>query len=433
MLQKGWKAIFAGSFRESSIGRPAAENTIFYASMRARTYAILTGVAFLGSLAAPAQENPAHPATTKTCLAPAAWYTMAEESPRAVPGPELLAGIATRDVVLLGEQHGNADHHQWQLQTLAALHLLRPQMVIGFEAFPRRVQPALDKWIAGELGVKQFLDEAEWEKVWGVPAERYLPLLQFARINRLPIVALNVERALTQAIRKAGWDAVPAEQKEGVSRPAPASPAYLDHLFEVFGEHRRAEGKATGAADRDTPAFRYFIEAQITWDRAMAEALARSLNTAEGAERPLVVGIMGAGHVRHGHGVPHQLRAVGVASVATLLPVDSRQDCSELRPGFADAVFSLLHTRRDKPSPPRLGVRLEQAEGAVSVVEVIRGSLAEMTGLQRGDRIVSVAGAPAVRISGVIGAIRNQPAGTWLPIRIRRGEELHDLLIKFPP
>ncbi len=69
----------------------------------------------------------------------------------------LLAAMAGRAVVLLGEQHDDMDHHRWQLQTLATLHTLRPRMVIGFEMFPRRVQPVLDRWVAGELTEAEFL------------------------------------------------------------------------------------------------------------------------------------------------------------------------------------------------------------------------------------------------------------------------------------
>jgi uncharacterized iron-regulated protein len=64
---------------------------------------------------------------------------------------EVIAKAAKRPVVLLGEMHDNAEHHRWQLQTLAALHTARPDMVIGFEMFPRRVQKALDQWVAGDL------------------------------------------------------------------------------------------------------------------------------------------------------------------------------------------------------------------------------------------------------------------------------------------
>lgn len=374
-----------------------------------------------------------HPVPKQACLAPATWYTLAGDQPRIAPARELFADVASRDIVLLGEQHDDADHHQWQLQTLAALHVLRPQMAIGFESFPRRVQPVLDRWIAGELTVKQFLEQTGWEKIWNFPPELYLQLFQFARINRIPIVALNVERTLTEAIANQGWDAVPAAQLEGVSRPAPASNLYQDYLFEVFKAHPRRRGGETGTADRNDSSFRFFVESQTTWDRAMAEALARRMDAGPGAPRPLVVGIMGSEHVRNGHGVPHQLRDLGLNNIATLLPVDTRQDCESIRKGFADGVYAMPEIPRDKPSPPRLGVRLEEVEGSVTLAAVSSGSLAEQTGLRPGDRIVSIAGIPVVKSVSVVSAVRMQPDGTWLPMQIQRGTETLDMVIKFPP
>ena len=73
------------------------------------------------------------------------WMRIEGERAAAVAPGALIADMARRDVVLLGEHHDEADHHRWQLHTLAALHAQRPRMVIGFEAFPRRVQPVLDR------------------------------------------------------------------------------------------------------------------------------------------------------------------------------------------------------------------------------------------------------------------------------------------------
>ena len=394
---------------------------------------VLAAIAIFCAVPARAQEQPMHPVPKQACLAPAAWYTLAGEQPRTVPARELLADAASRDIVLLGEQHDDADHHQWQLQTLAALHVLRPQMVIGFESFPRRVQPVLNRWIAGELTAKHLLEQTGWEKIWNFPPELYLPLFQFARINRIPIVALNVERTLTEAVANQGWDAVPTAQQEGVSRPAPASDAYQDYLFEVFKAHPRRHAGDTATADKNDKTFGFFVESQTTWDRAMAEALARRLDAGTGALRPLVVGIMGSGHVRNGHGVPHQLRDLGVSKIAALLPVGTRQDCESIKKGFADGVYAMPEIPRDKPPPPRLGVRLEEAEGSVTLTDVSSGSLAEQTGLKPGDRIVSIAGIPVVKSVSVVSAVRMQPDGTWLPMQIQRGNETLDMVIKFPP
>ncbi len=69
------------------------------------------------------------------------------------------ARLAANAVVLLGEKHDEAEHHRWQLHTMAVLHCLRDDVVLGFEMFPRRVQPVLDRWSKGELSEAAFLEE----------------------------------------------------------------------------------------------------------------------------------------------------------------------------------------------------------------------------------------------------------------------------------
>lgn len=380
--------------------------------------------------AAGAQEPPTHPAGTSSCLAPAAWYTLDAAEPRRIDAGTLLREIAQRDVVLLGEQHDSAEDHAWQLQTLAALHLLRPGLVIGFESFPRRVQPALDRWIAGELTQQQLLEQADWDKVWRFPPALYLPLFEFARLNRIPMVALNVEHALNEAITTRGWDAVPEAQKEGVSRFAAASAAYEEMLYQVYLAHGRNDANGN-KPERNDPAFRRFIESQLTWDRAMAEALAARTRVDSG-RAPLVVGIAGSGHLRHRYGIAHQLEDLGVRAVATLLPSERDEDCGELKADLADAVFSVARARTDGPPKPRLGVQLGGKDSAVEIVAVTPGSLAEQTGLRKGDLIVTIAGVSVKSAARVIAAVRAQPPGTWLPVRIRRGEETLDIVIRFP-
>jgi uncharacterized iron-regulated protein len=345
----------------------------------------------------------------------------------------VMAAMAKKDVVLLGEQHDEDDDHRWQLQVLAALNAERPAMVIGFEMFPRRAQPVLDSWVAGKLTVKELLEQSEWDEVWRMPAELYLPLFQFARINRIPMLALNVDRKLIKAVAEKGWDAVPDREREGVGRAAPASPAYRDFLFEIYAEHPNPHAKDGPKARKTDGAFGRFVESQTAWDRAMAEALARSMAAGSAGAKPLLVGIMGSGHIRFGYGVPRQLRDLDVKNVGTLLPVAAGLDCKELQSGFADAVFTLPESAKAKPEPPRLGVRLEENAGAVRIVNVTSGSLAERSGLKGGDQVVEAAGLPVSRTLQMIALIRLQPAGTWLPLRVKRGDDVVDLVVKFPP
>jgi uncharacterized iron-regulated protein len=247
---------------------------------------------------------------------------------------DVLVALAKRGVVLLGESHDEVEHHRWQLHTIAALFGHRPDMVLGFEIFPRRVQPVLDRWFKGELDETTFLHEVNWPQIWGIAAELYLPLFHFARMHRLPMLALNVDRATNRWVAARGFAFVPNTEREGVGDPVPASSFYRDRLFEWFKKHPAAGHDARPASEP----FERFVRAQLFWDRAMAEAIASARRD---GQRPLVIGIMGSGHVEYGDGVPHQLAALGVHDVTTALPWRADTDYPIHDPPIADVLFGV--------------------------------------------------------------------------------------------
>ena len=78
-------------------------------------------------------------------------------------------------------------------------------MAMAFEMFPRRVQPALDAWVAGALDADSFLEQAEWRAVWNFAPDLYWPLFHFCRQFKVPMLAVNCRRALvTEVARWAG-------------------------------------------------------------------------------------------------------------------------------------------------------------------------------------------------------------------------------------
>ena len=363
----------------------------------------------------------AAPAHAQTCVPIGEW---------AVPGAgqvaaqEILSRAARESVVLLGESHDSADHHRWQLHTLSGLAALRPRMALGFEMFPRRVQPALDRWVAGELSEEEFLAASDWKRVWSHEAALYLPLFHFARLNRIPMVALNVEREFVRTVGAKGLDAVPMDKREGVTDPAPASEPYIDRLFDAYAEH--PEKPSTPA--RTDPEFKRFVDAQLVWDRAMAQALVQAAARYPDA---LVVGVMGSEHIADGHGVAHQLRSLGVSRIASLLPWESDADCARLTPALATAVFGFPAAQ---PIPPRplLGITIDTVPEGVRVLTVQAGSIAESTGLKVGDVIVEAAGS-VVKVPGEVRAkVGAMAPGTVLPLTVRRASEIVELMARFP-
>lgn len=358
------------------------------------------------------------------CVTAGHWQVPGE-GPRVAA--EVLRDAAAQQVVLLGEAHDSAEHHRWQLHVLSQLLVQRPQLVIALEMLPRRVQPVLDRWVAGELSEDAFLREPEWRETWGVDAALYLPILHFARMHRVPLVAANVDRALTRAVSEQGFDAVPEAAREGIAKPAAAAPGYVNLLWQTAAEHM-PDGKLP-AAGRADPAFERLVEAQLVWDRAMAQAVREAL--AAGPDR-LVVGLMGQFHVRHGWGVANQLRALGITRIAQLLPWEVDQDCAALTPGIADAVFGLAPPAAVATPRPRLGVALGMAKQHVRIEDVSPDSVAAKTGLHKGDLMLEIAGTRPRSPGDVADLVGSLRPGLWLPLTIERDGERMSLVAKFP-
>ena len=370
---------------------------------------------------------------------------------------QVIEAAASRSIVMLGEVHPNVEHHRWQLSAISALYGRNPNMVLGFEAFPRAVQPVLDRWVEGELSEDAFLEEANWTKNWGFDPELYLPMFHFARMHRVPMVALNVERDFVSRIRDEGLGNIPEEERRGLTEPAAPSEAYLERLAGTFSQHielreqepadaehgadeaaeeTEASDETSDVADepadvREDPRFERFATVQTTWDRAMAQALAEA---ADRPDAPLVVGVLGTGHLEGGFGVPYQLADLGAENTAVFIPVAPSESCEAYQDEVADALFVLPSQPEvaSGPSGPRLGVMIETADNRVRVLQVMEDSVAEAADIRDGDAILQAAGVALEDTSDLIGIVQQQSPGTWLPLEIERDGEIMEIVAKFP-
>ena len=253
-----------------------------------------------------------------------------------ISGFDLMRDMATKQAVLLGEKHDVAEIHRWQLHVIAALHTLNPNIMVGFEMFPKRLQPVLDEWVNGELSTEAFIEKSEWYEVWGFPAELYLPIFHFCRQNKVRMLALNCYRALVTKVGKEGWESVPEEERDGLTPSAPPTPEYIASFRWLDTPEKKWE-----PTDR-------FLRAQQTWDRAFACNMVHAMNEAKekGDEPPLVIGVIGGGHMYYKQGSVYQLKDLGVDNVGVLLTNSEEEVDLEKIHGIADAVF-----RIDVPEP----------------------------------------------------------------------------------
>jgi len=285
----------------------------------------------------------------------------------------VVAQVASKRVVFVGETHDRYDHHLNQLEIIRRLHQLDPNLAIGVEYFQQRFQPQVDDYIAGRTTEDQFLRAIDYYRTWGYDYRLYAPIFRFAREQRIPVRALNVPGSLASAVAKLGLAGL--SEQERASLPPdiqPADEAYKARLRAAFAEHQTAKPGA----------FDHFVEAQLVWDEGMATNAAAYLNSNPG--RRMVI-LAGAGHVAFGSGIPNRLERRIHSGHAIVL--NSGED---IEPQIANYI--LLSKKQELPPAGILGAVLKEEHGECRIRSLVPAGAAEKAGIQRGDVLSAVDG-----------------------------------------
>jgi uncharacterized iron-regulated protein len=214
--------------------------------------------------------------------------------------PELLKSR----VVVVGEQHADEGHHRAQLRVIQALHKAGAKVAVGLEMFRRNSQDALDRWVSGDLRRQEF--EAVFQENWGYSWTAYQPIFEYARAEKLPMLGLNVPREITRQVARGGFESLSDAQRGQLS----------DVTCQIDEEYMRYVREAYGAHAHGNMNFRFFCEAQMLWDNAMAT---HSLEYLRSHPDAVVVILTGVGHARKG-AVPRQIQLRSQIPVTVFLP-----------------------------------------------------------------------------------------------------------------
>jgi uncharacterized iron-regulated protein len=239
----------------------------------------------------------------------------------------MVADLARTDVVLIGEQHDDANTHRLELAVLEALARRRVAVALSLEMFERDVQTAVDTYVAGSSVEADFLKNA---RPWPRYATDYRPLVEFAKSRRWPVMAANVPRRIASDVARSGQSAVDALSAD--DRQLTASDlqcphdAYFDRFAGQMGEHPPGAPGATNDGSLD----RYYL-AQCLKDETMAESIAAAF-VREEARRGVVVHITGAFHSDFGDGTGERVRRRLQDRRVTILSIVPVGDIDALAP-----------------------------------------------------------------------------------------------------
>lgn len=323
------------------------------------------------------------------------------ESAKSATLPELMTKLREERLLYVGETHTAFADHLLQLEVLRGMAQRPEGLAVGVEWFQKRFQPVLDDYLAGRIDEAEMLRRTEYYERWRFDYRLYRPIVQFAKEQGVPIIALNASRELTSEIGRVGIDGVAEEFLAELPDSYDFSDeAYKKTLREMFAGHPTGDGN-----------FERFLEVQLTWDESMAQGVADYLKK-HPAGRILV--LAGRGHVAGRSGIPSRVtRRTGIqgATIATFSP------SGEL---FNEADYLVLARDRSLPPAGLMRVMLDERDGGVYISGFSGGSPAEQAGAKEGDRITSINGDTVEHFADVKIAMIDQHPGDEIALGVER-------------
>ncbi len=313
----------------------------------------------------------------------------------------IIPELAEDRVIYVGEAHTTYGHHLSQLDIIRRLHEIDSNIAIGLEFFQQPFQQYLDDYIAGTLDEKEMLRKTEYYIRWAYDYRHYKPILDYAKEQGIPLIALNLPKEITRKVGAEGMDALTDEERSTIPKEIDDSNAlYKKRIKAVFYQHPHGKERS----------FEKFMQVQLLWDEGMAEQAAKYL--LKYPERRMVV-LAGIGHLADGTGIPQRLnRRIPVKS-SIVLPANA----VNVSPGVAD--FLLYPEDAELPPTGRLGILLADNKKAV-VGGVLPGSPAEQAGLKKDDLILSLNGVATEALADFRIFLLDKKPGDELDVVVRR-------------
>ena len=211
---------------------------------------------------------------------------------------KIIEAAGKNDVIFLGEQHDDAVAHFLEAEIfkqIAEKYSADRKVALSMEMFERDEQTVLDEYLHDLITEKKFLDDS---RPWGNYKTDYRPPVEFAKANKLNVIAANAPRRYVNMVSRGGRDSLNALSPTAKNWLAPLpygepSEAYTKKFKALMGESQEANMGLNN-----------ILASQSLWDATMADSLAKYLKQNKNA---LIVQLNGAFHSENRLGAVEQL------------------------------------------------------------------------------------------------------------------------------
>jgi uncharacterized iron-regulated protein len=283
--------------------------------------------------------------------------------------PDAIEGAEGKKIVYVGEFHDQYAHHLVQLQVLKGLYQNGPKIAVGMEMFQRPFQKVLDDYIAGAIDEREFLKKSEYFKRWGFDYNLYKPILDFARAEKIPVVALNQRAEIIDKVSKSGMDSLTDEEKKEV-------PQQMDFSDEEYRDRLKT---FSTARERGRKNFRFLLSGPDPLGRDHGLSVDEFLK--KNPDFRMVV-FAGGGHLAW---IGHPEAGLSKERI----PVFNGFERRRRRPRHCKLSCPPAGARA---LPRRLMVALKVENNRVAVTDLPEDSVSRKAGIKVGDTILSLDG-----------------------------------------
>nr|WP_257535308.1 ChaN family lipoprotein [Marinobacter adhaerens] len=217
-------------------------------------------------------------------------------------------------VIVVGEYHGHPAAHLLQSQIQEALYRQNPLQVLSMEQFTLDTQSAVNAYLHNKTGEAELIEDAD---AWDNYRASYRPLVEFARLHNLPVIAANAPAHIVRCVGRSGRDylnSLPANVRAELPEdPFMDTPGYRKKFDAALAGGHSTAGKLMRERMDNT------YKAQLLRDNTMASRILQALEAYPGHQ---IVHTTGTFHSQEHLGTVALLhkRAPGV-SVAVISPV----------------------------------------------------------------------------------------------------------------
>jgi uncharacterized iron-regulated protein len=229
---------------------------------------------------------------------------------------QVFEALQRSDAVFLGEQHDDPTAHALQFeifrQAFERYGKARP-IALSLEMFERDVQLIVDEYLQDLISETNFVTAS---RAWNNYKTDYRPLVEFAKQNKLPVVAANAPRRYVNLVSRKGREALNQLSSEAKNNLAPlpfasASKEYADKFSALMGTGGMTSHGAT------------LLDAQSLWDATMADSVAKVLKSKKNA---LAIHLNGGFHTENRLGTVEHLLKYNPKARVLVVTIKSAQN-----------------------------------------------------------------------------------------------------------